>query len=196
MQTFLPASTLITSHIINLGPVDSTRSSLEACFIKIANQLDNKRLFKQALEGWQILMNLLAVDPDNNYREPKGWSNHPAVKMWRGSELILYFYVMIMLEAWERRGFNAKMKYKVANTFYKNKTKMGTRTPDWMRDHELFEEIASSHRVALLSKNYEHYNQFNWPEDTGVKPDTYDYIWPIPGGKNDERNKTAVSISS
>ena len=50
----------------------------------IAKVLDNKRLNKQALEGWQILMTLLELDPQGNHRVPKGWYNHPAVKMWRG----------------------------------------------------------------------------------------------------------------
>jgi hypothetical protein len=69
----------------------------------IARVLDNKRLNKQALEGWQILMTLLELDPAGEHREPKGWRNHPAVKMWRGHELALYDYVVAMVTEWKRR---------------------------------------------------------------------------------------------
>jgi hypothetical protein len=51
--------------------------------------------------------------------------------------------------------------------------------PQWMRYRPQYNEIAASHRLALLSKDYEWYSQFGWAEDTGVKPETYEYIWPI-----------------
>ena len=74
-------------------------------FIQIAKTLDNKRLNKQALEGWQILMTLLELDPLGNDRIPKGWANHPAVKMWRGSETLLMNYVVAMGVEWVSRGY-------------------------------------------------------------------------------------------
>jgi hypothetical protein len=46
-----------------------------------------------------------------------------------------------------------------------------------MLDREAFEAISSSHRQALLVKNYGWYSQFDWPEDYGSKPDTYEYVW-------------------
>lgn len=184
MQTFLPTSTIITFSSINTS---EQHAQLNSCFAKIASQLDNKRLFKQALEGWQILMNLLEIDPDGNPRKPKGWSSHPAVKMWRGSELALFLYIMQMLAEWHKRGFNARMQIKVLNTSMigKSMNKFKNKVPDWMLDSSLFDEIASSHRQALLVKNYEHYSQFNWPEDNGVEPTSYDYVWPIKGGKDE-----------
>jgi hypothetical protein len=42
-----------------------------------------------------------------------------------------------------------------------------------------FKDIAISHRVALLNKDYEWYSQFKWPEDKGNRPETYEYIWPV-----------------
>jgi hypothetical protein len=160
----------------------------------IARQLDNKRLFKQALEGWQILMNLTELDPQGNYRKPAGWSNHPAVKMWRGSELLLFFYIMAMLREWKSRGFKTTLENKVIDTVTAANLdyKLGNKTPEWMRNQKLFEKIVSSHRQALLNKNYEHYNQFNWPEDTGVAPTHYDYVWPIKGGKDVDNERVAV----
>jgi hypothetical protein len=169
-----------------MGPINSWAAD-------VARQLDNKRLFKQALEGWQILMNLTELDPQSNYRKPAGWSSHPAVKMWRGSEIILYFYIQAMVNEWKARGFKTTIDHKALVTIIKAKEegKAGNTIPEWMRNQEMFDAIASSHRTALLSKQYEHYNQFNWEEDKGYAPESYDYVWPIKGGKdvNDERVK-------
>lgn len=162
MQTFIPVATL---H-----------------YDKMAQYLDNKRLNKQALEGWQILMTLLELDPQGNDRKPKGWVNHPAVKMWRGHEYQLYKYVMAMTQEWKERGFKTTIDTKATDTLNvainKGKLPMINERPQWMTKWSLFEEIAASHRVALLAKEYNHYHQFNWEEDKG-QPDTYDYIWPV-----------------
>jgi hypothetical protein len=150
-------------------------------FIQIAKTLDNKRLNKQALEGWQILMTLLELDPLGNHRTPKGWVNHPAVKMWRGSETLLMNYVVAMGVEWVVRGYKTTIPAKAIETWFQGRDlgridKVPV-TPAWMADKEKFEEIASTHRLALLHKDYEWYSQFNWAEDTGSKPDTYEYIW-------------------
>lgn len=162
MQTFVPITTSYTD---------------------IARVLDNKRLNKQALEGWQILMTLLELDPAGEHREPKGWRNHPAVKMWRGHELALYDYVMAMVIEWKARGFNSTIADKATRTIVRAKAlnlvnSSNWQPPTWMCNRALYERVASSHRQALLCKEYAWYSQFNWPEDTGVEPITYDYVWP------------------
>ena len=163
MQTFVPETT---------------------SFEDIAKVLDNKRLNKQALEGWQILMTLLELDPQGNHRTPKGWVNHPAVKMWRGSEMSLYLYIQVMVDEWKKRGFKSTIGDKAKATIMRafdlgliDETNM--LNPTWMRYQPQYKKIAASHRSALLSKNYEWYSQFNWPEDLGYKPETYEYIWPV-----------------
>jgi hypothetical protein len=162
MQTFLPLATTNYSDV--------------------AKTLDNKRLNKQALEGWQILMNLLELDPSGEFRRSKGWSNHPAVKMWVGSELELYKYVLAMVDEWKSRGFKSTIGDKATGTIvvaHENALLDETApTPDWMNDTDYFESVASSHRQALLVKDYAWYSQFNWPEDTGVEPTEYNYVWP------------------
>ena len=55
-----------------------------ADFNKSAEVLDNRRLNKQILEGYQILKVLGNPDPR------AGWRNHPAVKMWRGRVLVVW----------------------------------------------------------------------------------------------------------
>lgn len=149
-----------------------------------AKVLDRARLNKQALEGWQILMNLVELDPEGNDRTPRGWSNHPAVKMWRGHEGALVSYILKMVSEWKSRGYNSTIGDKAIKT-YKRAVSLGRitrdshRKPVWMSNSELFEQISSSHRMALLNKDYEWYSQFGWPEDIGSRPETYDYIWPV-----------------
>lgn len=163
MQTFLPLAT------------DDYQA--------IAKTLDNKRLNKQALEGWQILMTLTELDPQGNHRTPKGWVNHPAVKMWRGHESALFCYVLEMVQEWKARGFKSTIGTKAVSTMqvaYENAiVDVEVVTPRWMRDQNKYEDIASSHRKALLVKDYAWYSQFGWPEDTGTKPTEYEYIWPV-----------------
>jgi Pyrimidine dimer DNA glycosylase len=161
MQTFLPLST--------------------TNFDAIAEVLDNKRLNKQALEGWQILMVLLELDPNGDHREPKGWVSHPAVTMWAGSETVLWTYVMSMVREWKKRGFNSTIGDKASRTMDKA-YQLGMignigNIPRWMQSEAKYERLAKSHRVALLCKNYEWYSQFGWEEDSGSAPRKYEYVW-------------------
>jgi hypothetical protein len=161
MQTFLPIAT--------------------TNFLQIAETLDNKRLNKQALEGWQIMLTLLELDPAGNHRTPKGWVNHPAVKMWRGHETLLTNYVVAMTVEWVNRGYKTTVAGKALQTLALGielkRTSNEPSEPLWMADKSKFEQIASSHRLALLTKEYEWYSQFGWAEDTGTAPSTYEYIW-------------------
>jgi hypothetical protein len=156
---------------------------LTSSFEDIARTLDRARLNKQALEGWQILMTLLELDPQGNHRTPKGWVNHPAVKMWRGHEMALYLYIQAMVDEWIRRGYKSTIGDKAKETIKVAMSKgllegSVSANPRWILDMKLFKDIASSHRMALLNKDYAWYSQFGWPEDPGYKPDTYEYIWP------------------
>jgi hypothetical protein len=151
---------------------------LTSSFADIAKVLDNKRLNKQALEGWQILMTNLKLDPQGNHREPKGWYNHPAAKMWRGHELVLYNYIVTMVEEWKRRGFKSTIGEKATATIQASHDTFVDVAPLWMTGPD-YESIASTHRKALLVKDYEWYSQFGWAEDPGYQPTDYEYIWPV-----------------
>lgn len=150
-------------------------------FSQSAKMLDNKRLNKQALEGWQILMTLWELDPAGEHRTPKGWVNHPATKMWRGHEFTLYQYIIAMTNEWVDRGFKTTIGVKASATlmsaYEHGLFPLSQRKPSWMEDADFFESLASSHRRALLSKNYEHYSQFDWAEDTGAHVAEYEYVW-------------------
>jgi hypothetical protein len=149
-------------------------------FSKTAQSLDRLRLNKQALEAWQILMTNLAIDPDGNYRKPKGWYNHPAVKMWRGHEVTLYYYIKAMTDEWIKRGYKTTILDKAQETMEHAQFRgliHSSEFPYWMKDQQLYLDLVSSHKTALLFKNYEWYSEMGWSEDTGIKPDKYDYIW-------------------
>lgn len=157
-------------------PTDSSN------YTEMAKVLDNKRLNKQALEGWQILMTLLELDPEGNPRTPKGWVNHPAVKMWRGHEVSLFNYVSAMVDEWIARGYKSTIKDKARRTMMQALSSgkfLPSTPPAWLVDGETYRQIASTHRQALLVKDYHYYSQFNWPEDTGTEPTEYEYIWPV-----------------
>ena len=76
MQTFFPHNNLVMN----------------------AQALDNKRLNKQILEGYQILKVL------SNRSESGAWRNHPAVLMWKGAEYSLRTYINAMIIEAKHRG--------------------------------------------------------------------------------------------
>ena len=144
--------------------------------------LDRQRLNKQALEAWQIMMTNLKLDPEGNPREPKGWYNHPAALMWKGHEMALLEYIRAMVSEWILRGYKSTILDKAEAT-------MATAIdrglvvypyadmPRWYKVPRTLNAITKSHRLALLSKNYEWYSRWGWKEDTGTPPESYEYVW-------------------
>ena len=85
-----------------------------------------------------------------------------------------------MADEWTNRGYSTTILEKAESTINKaiDKNLIFTQDlPYWMKDVDLYSSIASSHRTALLVKDYDWYSQFDWPEDLGARPDNYDYIW-------------------
>jgi hypothetical protein len=115
--------------------------------------LDYRRLGKQRVEAFQILNALSG--------KSKGWTNHPATKMWRGFETALAFYKDLCIEEWVRRGYNNTMKQEASYG--------AIVLPKWMGD----EDFHASHRSNLLKKDPEFYGKFGWTEATDL-----DYLWP------------------
>lgn len=104
-----------------------------------------------------------------------GWKWHPANKMWRGHEYHLGLYLLAGITVLCERGkYYAEVKRKIVAEMEKFPD---TGQPPWMGDDRLH----SSHRAALLAKNFEWYKQFGWTE----KPDPltpegkYNYWWPV-----------------
>jgi hypothetical protein len=137
-----------------------------ANFDKCASVLDNKRLGKQRVETLQIF-NALGG-------KSKGWTNHPAVRMWRGYESALFQYQVATVREWQQRGFQDTCLHKTAQAFGVTREnleeKMSGPMPPWLGMFELHQ----SHRSNLVRKDWTHYGQFGWPED-GTLP----YVWPV-----------------
>jgi len=135
MQTFLP--------------YESFRASAEC--------LDRQRLGKQRVEVYQILRAL--TDPDY------GWQNHPAVQMWRGFEVWLKAYGLIVCEEWISRGYKDNMRSRIREF----KTDLAP-FPYHLSGNM---EFHRSHRSNLIRKLPERYRPL-WPD----VPDDLPYIWP------------------
>jgi hypothetical protein len=151
-----------------------------------ARQLDNKRLHKQTLEAWQTLLTLTCLDPEGNDRQQKGWVNHPVTRMWRGSEALLVSYISATYFEWRSRGYKSTLLPKTFATFDRalelGRVSSELTLPSWMQDGDYFSRLVSTHRRALLVKNYEWYSQFDYLEDPGSSPGSYEYLWPHQDG--------------
>lgn len=133
MQTFLPSS-------------DYKHS---------AQMLDNKRLNKQILEGYQILKVLSGAS------ESGAWRNHPAVLMWKGSEHELMKYIDHMVYEAECRGI--KTINNVTNLKQlKNKYghKWGKLVPKWMKNNDTIMRVITTHKASLFNKDPLFYARF------------------------------------
>lgn len=126
-------------------------------FQSSATVLDRQRLGKQRVETSQILDCLDGIK--------SGWKNHPAVKMWQGYENALALYGLQICDEWIRRGYKDSLRPKFENRLINQTIKY----PYWLG----CEKFHASHRAALLWKNYNWYQQFNWSETPALN-----YIWP------------------
>ena len=132
-----------------------------ADFRKSAECLDRQRLGKQRVEAWQIIRALRG--------ETKGWVNHPATKMWRGYEMALAMYGLVVCDVWRWRGYKDSLRDKFAEIVASGEL-INYPLPDWIGD----EAFHLSHQSKLLSKLPSHYQQYF----AGV-PDNLDYVWPV-----------------
>ena len=131
---------------------------------KSARILDYKRLGKQRVETIQLLNILLRLT------DKKGFSNHPATRMWKGYEpYLVKVYLKAMLVEWSRRGYNnckSEQHYKrfMCIPYIKNSNPI---KPPWITP-----EFCLSHQSNLVRKKSEYYSQIF------DVPDNLNYIWP------------------
>lgn len=135
MQTFVPESTA------------------EMC----ARVLDRQRLGKQRVEVLQILRANLGLT--------KGWTNHPAAKMWRGYEAGLAHYGIAVCEEWLSRGYKDTCIGKILELV----PAAAPDYPEWWGR----QDVMVSHRSNLIRKLPEFYTPL-WPE----VPSDLEYVWP------------------
>ena len=153
MQTFLPYSSFVDS----------------------AKCLDNKRLGKQRVEAKQIYL-ALSYGPEqrfiingNTFVKKTPWYNHPAVKMWKGHEGSLLYYIHVVCTEWVHRGFKDSV-LDWAKSVVSTPSDASFMDPAWNRN----ENLHAAHRSNLLRKNPEWYGKFGWTE-----PDNLPYVWPV-----------------
>ena len=133
MQTFLPSSNFTTA----------------------AHMLDSKRLNKQILEAYQILNVLSGQSPTG------GWRNHPAVKMWRGHEMILLKYANAMIQEAKWRGIKTdKNESNINNLYNKASLTWGNEEPSWMHNKSKLMRIVTTHKANLFKKDPLYYIKF------------------------------------
>jgi hypothetical protein len=118
-------------------------------FVETAKALDYRRLGKQRVEAWQILQALRG--------ETKGWTNHPATKMWRGHERLLCEYGIAICKEWIDRGYKDTMldRFVAVHSLLPE-----CEVPVWLGDSSFHE----SHQSNLKRKDADHYN-FNVEND-------------------------------
>lgn len=140
-----------------------------------AKALDNKRLNKQILEGYQIL-NVLSND------DPRaGWRNHPAVKMWRGHEVALWNYIFECVEEADIRGIKTdKNVENLRNLRDRAGSGWGYGFPDWVTDTEAVARITTTHKANLYNKDPEYYVDFGsavFDENNAPCCERCNYYW-------------------
>jgi len=136
--------------------------------------LDDKRLGKQRVEAFQILIAL--EDPwaisEQKWRHevglskaepklPSRWRNHPACLMWKGYSQALQLYYNCALKEWARRGY--------LNTMRPAPITDCVELPPWFGDPAFHD----SHKSNLLRKSPVFYSQHEWAVGSEMP-----YVWP------------------
>lgn len=121
-------------------------------FTKSAKVLDVKRLGKQRVEAYQIMLANRDEWALRDYRthkghdpNPKAWSSHPVTILWFPYPQALRSYYNAMLAEWVRRGYNNSMRFAPSG---------GKELVDW-----LDESFCQRHRELLISKDREFYSE-------------------------------------
>jgi hypothetical protein len=148
--------------------------------LKAARALDNKRLNKQILEGYQIL-NVLS-----GRSKTGAWRNHPAVLMWKGYEHGLWKYIKGMVSEASLRGIKTENNVKNLNALYAECAEdWGNEHPSFWRDENKVMRIITTHRANLFKKDPIYYVKYQYAVDSPYNapccPDRKEpckYYWP------------------
>jgi hypothetical protein len=126
-------------------------------FDKTAACLDYKRLGKQRVECKQILQALAGKT---------AWSNHPAVRMWRGHAAVLIQYYEAIAAEWIKRGYNHTMTLPELPARFAAETGK----PFWLGKYTFHQ----GHRNLLIQKDAGHYTKHFNSAPRGLWN-----IWPV-----------------
>lgn len=147
----------------------------ESDFQQTAKHLDRKRLIKQSVENLQILKSLAGM------YETGAWSNHPAVKMWRGHEDWLFLYNEAIIKDIIQRGYKNTTHLEFDKIYENNFMGMESEKPWWLGDNNLH----YTHKGRLFEKNPEHYwfyqDYADYKELGYTCCQKCNYYWPVVG---------------
>jgi hypothetical protein len=130
-------------------------------FGRSAGILDDRRLGKQRVEALQILNAL--------HGRSRGWTNHPATRMWRGYEDALVLYGLVVTREWKRRGRADTVEGKLL-AFVPQGWRRPRQLPPWLGDPAFHR----AHQSSLVRKDPAFYRAF-FPD----VPDDLPYVWPV-----------------
>ena len=140
-------------------PYSDFRKSVE-CF-------DRPRLGKQRVECLQLCNGIAGLSS-------LGWRNHPASKMWSNDLEALIQYGMTCCIHWIERGYLDTVYDKLGLLSDRYRQNYKLTIPTWIGSYKFH----SSHRAALLQKDFNYYSKFDWPENSFYRK--IGYFWPIP----------------
>jgi hypothetical protein len=120
-----------------------------------AQTLDNKRLNKQILEGYQILKVLSGSSPSG------AWRNHPAVLMWKDAEYELLNYIEHMVYEADWRGIKVINNQRNLKELKASHDKGWSKIiPSWMQEEDKVNKVTTTHRANLYIKDPVYYMGF------------------------------------
>lgn len=137
-------------------------------FTKSVKFLDDKRLKNQRNEALCILRSLYGIN--------LGWQNHPAVRMWRGYEEALVLYGLACCSELNFRGIHTK--HMDCDPFFElHDLEKKLVYPPFLYDPKFH----SSHKSALLYKDFDFYSKYGWEEKPAVPnaKGQLPYLWPV-----------------
>ena len=138
--------------------------------MRSAHSLDDRRLGKQRVEALQVLRALTWPG--------YGWQHHPAVKMWRGFEVAVAAYGLIICSAWVERGradtcaatITLDLRKAGFGAPVEADQLVGEQLPGWWGDPRLH----GSHQSSLVRKDPDFYGP-KFPDADVDLP----YWWPV-----------------
>jgi len=144
----------------------------EADFQDTAIHLDRKRLVKQSVENLQILKSLSGMYSSG------AWSNHPAVKMWRGHEDFLFLYNEAIIKEIILRGYKNTTHVQFDEIYKENFLGLESDTPWWLGNTK----VHYTHKGRLFEKDPDHYYFYSdfadYKEIGYTCCDSCSYFWP------------------
>lgn len=143
-----------------------------------AQALDSLRLQKQRVECFQIYnaASFTRFRTDGSVIGPaKGWTSHPAVRMWRPYIHQFIIYSLAVCRECTERGI--KDVAGVEDFFWSRLSRHEDVYPSWYKSEKTLNAVCFSHRCNLVRKDMKHYGP-KFPDVNVINALTVPYLWP------------------